>query len=220
MQQVNKVANARETIARLEERVESAKGEIEFLIQTDTRMSTDENYRNGVISEKMQIIDKLQEEIQIHQRVLMQHQTHQSSESVSAVPQNVGGRVTRSRAAASDASLSKVAANIQQASRQAISAARPQRAPLSTKPQLTEEEQRRSVEALMEARNWLIMRERQLDTLLDSPAALSYPRDVFQEFHTIQSVRLLMESICERRATGRSDIDTIRLIVKFVASRQ
>ena len=207
----------RKSLEELEERIDVLNREIEFLLQTDPRISTDQQYRDSIIGEKRNAIENLRDEIQVLQRGLMQAPR---ADTVPVPQATVSGRVTRSKAAASDASLSKVAANIQQASRQAISASRPQRVTTSTKPQLSEEQQRQSVQALLEARNWLIMRERQLDTFLDSPAAVSYPRDVFQEFLLVQSVRLLTESICERRATTSSDIDTLRQIVKFVASRQ
>ena len=207
----------RKSLEELEERIDVLNREIEFLLQTDPRISTDQQYRDSIIGEKRNAIENLRDEIQVLQRGLMQAPR---ADTVPVPQATVSGRVTRSKAAASDASLSKVAANIQQASRQAISASRPQRVTTSTKPQLSEEQQRQSVQALLEARNWLIMRERQLDTFLDSPAAVSYPRDVFQEFLLVQSVRLLTESICDRRATTSSDIDTLRQVVKFVASRQ
>jgi hypothetical protein len=217
MQQTNKAEAARESIQRLEQRIESLRSETDFLLQTDPRAESDDAYRERIVSEMTKNIQKCQEEIQLHQRTVMQYQSRsQHSISSSATV----GRMTRSKAAASDASLSKVVANIQQASRQAHSSSRPQHATTLNKPALSEEDQKRSVEALLAARKWLIMRECQLDCLLDSPAAIAYPPDVFQEFLRVQTVRILTESICDRRASQPSDMDTLRQVIKFVANRQ
>lgn len=217
MQQTNKAEAARECIQRLEQRIESLKSETDFLLQTDPRAESDDAYRERIVSEMTINIQKFQEEIQLHQRTVMQYQ----SRSQHSLPSSAtGGRMTRSKAAASDASLSKVVANIQQASRQAYSASRPQHATTLNKPALSEEDQKRSVEGLLAARKWLITRECQLDSLLDSPAAIAYPPDVLQEFLRVQSVRILTESICDRRASQPSDMETLRQVIKFVANRQ
>jgi hypothetical protein len=217
MQPTNKGDASREAIVLLEQKIESLKSEAVFLLQTDPRVESDVAYKEQIVSRLTINIEKFQEQIQVHQRTLLQHQPRSYS---SVTAPSAGGRVTRSRAAASDASLSKVAANIQQASRQALTASRTHHATPLDKPVLSEEDQKRSVETLLAARQWLIMRERQLDSLLDSPAAVAYPPDVFQEFLRVQSVRILTESICDRRASQPSDMDTLRQVVKFVASRQ
>lgn len=214
----NRVTQARESIIRLEEQVVGLREEIEFLEANDPQIQTDLEYRTRVLGEKTRKIQALSEEITVHQRTIIQNRGQDTAVVASA---GFGStRITRSKSAASDASLSKVAANIQQASRQAMSASRPVRVGSVSKPILSEEEQRRSVQLLLEARNWLITKERHLDSLLDSPSATSYTRDVHQEFFTIQSVRVLMEKVCDRRASEPSDIETLCRIVKFVASQQ
>jgi hypothetical protein len=212
----DRVSRAREAIGEIESRAASIKEDIQILMDTDERMRTDEVYRNRIINEKLREVQKLQEESQVHQRIILQAQA--SSESG---PQaTTGQRVTRSRASAAGATatgISSVAANIQNASRQASRYAAAQFTGSSThRKTITEDEQRRSVKALHDARTWLVEREKELGTMLET--GLGIPDQItLGSFQTIQSIRIYADAICARHLNPLpGDTEKLRDIIQFV----
>lgn len=210
-----KVQAAREAIADIEDKAKRIKEEIDFLLESDERMQTDEAYRNRLIGDKLREVQKLQEQSQAHQRIIIQYQS-------SAV--ETSSRVTRSRAA-SQSSLSTVAVNIQQAARSTRSATAAIPAQSKARGQrsiISEEDQKRSVQALFFTRKWLRDREHLLQSSLEKAGLEApIPDSMYEEYAAVSSLRVWTESLCSNLMRDSGDSQSaasLKQIIGYVAS--
>ena len=205
----DRVAMARKSIAEIDERANTIRNDIKLMIDSDERMKRDESYRNKVINEKLREVQRLQEESQVHQRTILQFQQ---------APSPATTRVTRSRAAA----VTSVATNIQQATRESLQASRAptfQQGPSATK-SISEEDQKRSTKALFDTRNWLINRESELCTKLESSFTISEFEN--SEYLLIQGLCNQTESLCANLTKDPNNpqaINQLRQIIQYVSKQ-
>jgi hypothetical protein len=206
----DKVEAARRAITDIEEQARRIKEDINFLLESDERMQRDEIYRNRVIGDRLRDVQKLQEESQAHQRIIIQYQS-------AAV--ETTSRVTRSRAA-STVSISAVAANIQHAARSTRSgsaALQEQATSHVDKRSISEEDQKRSVHALFSTRKWLHDREQFLQSSLEK-AGLGDPVDenTYEEYATVSSLRKWTDHLCSNPT--HEAVESLKQVIAYVAT--
>ena len=222
----DKIGQARREIENLETRAANIMEEIKFLVESDPRMKSDDVYRNSMINDKLKEIHLLQEKSQVYQQHIMQ--------ATNTGKMTAPGRVTRSQstAVASEASnkLSAVAANLQRMSRQAASASRDLPSQRITSPALeeriSEEDQKRSVHALLTTRNWLQSREYELGERLESEGlhanALSMTDADRNSYALLQSIRVRTDVICatlqKQSKPDQQLVEELRSIVHYVTT--
>ena len=219
----DKVAAARDAMAEIDQQANQIKETIKLLIETDPRMKTDETYRNRVIGERLREVQKLQEKSQIHQRVILQNPD--TSTRATAAASSV-----RTRSRATTSTITTVAANIQQVSKQAMMATRssvsggtpPGSAAIRP---VSEAEQKRSVTGLYSSLKWLVDTENDLRCRLEKDgldAGMRVSESAHEDYALIKSLRILAESLCsELRSNPRNEsaVTKLREVIKYVESR-
>jgi len=215
-----KIEQARRAMADIDARAHGIKDEIRIMLESDSRMKDDESYRNRVIGEKLAEVHRLQEESQVHQRLILQNE---KSQGTSASAYRVS---TRSKSTASNGSpITNVAANIQQMPRQSMIASNgattvAQGASVSTK-RVNEADQTRSVMALLNGRKALVERESALRAYLDREGLVDSTSfsGAHEEYATVKSLREQLDSLCHEVKSGNyteSTVSELREILRYV----
>jgi hypothetical protein len=221
MNVAQKVEDARRRMVEIEAGARQIKDNIRILLETDERMKFDEAYRNQIIGEKLKEVQKLQDESQVHQRYIFEHQQTQTNST--SLP-----RVTRSKTSAgAPSSLTEVAANIQQMTKQNQSVARSgvigQRSQAISRKPVSEEDQKRSVVALHNSRKWLAEEENTLKYRLERDGLddIRITEEEYDRFHHISSMRAWMESLCadiRENPLNETAVSDLRRLVRYVVS--
>ena len=119
--------------------------------------------------------------------------------------------VTRSRAS-QPTTISAAAASLQQAARSSRSA--PTHIPTTQHKEtrvVSEEDQKRSVQGLYQARSWILQREAELQMQLERDLS-GQETNAHGQYEAVHAIRLELERLCAQLNAGRTDANTVEAL--------